>query len=112
LRTLPKEPLVLMTDTETHTKRAYEALKEAGSRGLTSYELAKAIGTNYSPRRILDLKKAGYSISGEWEKAANSRTKRYFLNSPIPTDKQKQKTEMVFDEARNVYVEKLVSTLI
>lgn len=75
---------------------ALEALKAAGQRGVHSFDLNKIIGTNYSPRRIYDLKKKGYAIDVKNERVGNAEGVRYFLH-------QKKKPEYKFDKERQVF---------
>ncbi len=88
-----------MTDVE----QTLEILKEVGPTGIHSFELGNRVGTIRVAARVDDLKHKGYRIDTQREKLGNAWGVRYFLNyTPKP------KTEMVFDEERKVYIEKVV----
>lgn len=64
-----------MTDTEL----ALQALRNAGSRGVHSFDMNKIIGTDRASARVGDLKNAGHSISRVTEKRNGSLGCRWFL---------------------------------
>ena len=94
---------------KTDCSKTLEALRNAGSLGVHSFDLNNIVGTNYSPRMVHDLKKAGYSITAVREKLGDAVGVRYFLNY-FPVDRQKltENYTVVFDDvthvARKTYV--------
>ncbi len=79
------------------------ALIDAGDKGVHSFALNGIVGTNYSPRRIYDLKKKGYVITSIPEKLGNAIGCRYFLQSKPIKEQPKQK-EYRFDPEKQVYI--------
>lgn len=87
---------------------ALDALTTAGKAGVHSFDLSRLIGTNYSPRRIHDLKKDGYSITSKAEKRGDAWGVRYFLNY-APKAEKKETYKWVFDNTTNTAYRVVVS---
>ena len=64
----------------SQTRKALEALRMYGDKGCYSFMLSRLIGTNWSPRRIYDLRKQGYHITSKTEEMDGSKGTRYFLH--------------------------------
>lgn len=81
---------------------ALQALRRAGPAGVHSFELNQIIHTNYSPRRIGDLRSGKlndtqYNIKSKTEKCGDATGVRYFLQEePKPVFKWE------FDNVNNI----------
>lgn len=67
----------------TDIQKTLELLRQAGPRGIHSFELNKLVGTDRAAARVRDLKEMGHAISRVTEKMNGSVGCRYFLVSEI-----------------------------
>ena len=64
---------------QTDVEKTLELLKEAGGRGIPSFDLGNRVGTIRVAARIRDLKDLGYVFDTKPEKFGNTWGVRYYL---------------------------------
>ena len=86
---LRERALFFTSESMSDKQKVLEALKEAGEKGIHSFDLIHKAGTYRVAARIRDLKKEGINIVSIPEPKGNSIGCRYFLEDKKKTTKYK-----------------------
>lgn len=86
----------------TDKLKVLELLRNAGDKGIHSFELMRDAHSSRAQARVCDLKKDGYHISAIPEKMGDSLGVRYFLNAEPIKHEPVKPIRWEFDMERNV----------